>query len=93
MRFLLLRRGAGENDHVLTYIACVAGNIATGILYAVSFGIGAAFPPIVLGALVGILPERIFRTAKLRRIFQAVCGGVLILFGFQLIYYVSHLLR
>ena len=78
---------------VLTYIACVADNIATGILYAVSFGIGAAFPPIVLGALVGILPERIFRTAKLRRIFQVVCGVVLILFGLQLIYYVSYLLR
>jgi sulfite exporter TauE/SafE len=77
---------------VLTYIACVAENIASGILYAVSFGIGAAFPPIVLGALVGILPERIFRTAKLRRIFQVVCGVVLILFGLQLVYYVLNLL-
>ncbi len=77
---------------VLTYIACIAENIVSGILYAISFGIGAAFPPIILGALVGILPERIFRTAKLRRIFQVVCGVVLILFGLQLIYYVSNLL-
>ena len=77
---------------VLTYIACIAGNIVLGILYALSFGIGAACSPILLGALVGILPERIFRRAKLRRVFQVVCGSVLILFGLQLIYYVRSLL-
>ena len=77
---------------VLTYIACVAENIVSGILYALSFGIGAAFPPIVLGALVGIFPQKLLRTAKLRRGFQVVCGVVLILFGLQLIYYVRNLL-
>lgn len=76
---------------VLTYIACVADNIGWGILYALSFGIGAAVAPIILGALVGILPEKLFKSAKLLRVFQIVCGAVLILFGLQLIYYVLNL--
>ena len=77
---------------VLTYIGCVAENVASGILYALSFGIGAAVAPIVLGSLTGIIPEKLVRSAKLLRTFQIVCGSVLILFGFQLIYYVSNLL-
>ncbi|MCK4427532.1 MAG: sulfite exporter TauE/SafE family protein, partial [candidate division Zixibacteria bacterium] len=77
---------------VLTYIACVADNIGLGILYALSFGVGAAVAPIILGALVGILPEKLFKSAKLLRVFQIVCGAVLILFGLQLIYYVLNLL-
>ncbi|MCK4223708.1 MAG: sulfite exporter TauE/SafE family protein [candidate division Zixibacteria bacterium] len=77
---------------VLTYIACVADNIGLGILYALSFGIGAAVAPIILGALVGILPEKLFKSAKLLKAFQIICGTVLILFGLQLIYYVLNLL-
>lgn len=77
---------------ILTYIACVADNIGLGILYAVLFGIGAAAPPIVLGGLVGIIPDKLLRSAKLRRGFQVVCGAVLIIFGLQLIYYVLNLI-
>ena len=77
---------------VLTYIACTAGNIVSGALYALSFGIGTAFSAIAVTALAGVFPERIFKGAKLRRAFQIVCGVVLILFGAQLIYYVQDLL-
>ncbi len=74
---------------VLTYIACTAGNLASGALYALSFGIGTAFSAIAVSALTGLFPERIFRGRRPRRVFQIVCGAVLILFGAQLIYYVQ----
>ncbi len=77
---------------VLTYIACVAENaVLVGILYAVVFAIGTAIAPIALGALMGIIPGKLFKSAKLLRAFQVVCGVALILFGFQLTYYVLRL--
>lgn len=77
---------------VLTYIACVAEHIVLGVAYAVSFGIGASFAPIVLGAAAGVLPERVFATGRRRRAFQVVCGAILIAFGVELLYYVLHVL-
>jgi len=71
---------------ILTYIACKTEHIATGMLYAVSFGVGAAVAPIVLGAVTGILPEKLVRSTKSRKVFQFVCGSVLIAFGLELIY-------
>ena len=78
---------------VLTYIACVAENaVLAGILYAAVFAVGTAIAPIVLGISVGLIPEKLLKGAKLLRTFQVICGVILILFGFQLIYYVSNLL-
>ncbi len=77
---------------ILTYIACVAENaILAGLLYAAVFAVGTAIAPIVLGSLVGIIPEKLFRSEKMLKIFQVVCGVVLSLFGIQLIYYVLNL--
>jgi len=78
---------------ILTYIACVAENaVLAGILYAALFAAGTALAPIVLGSLMGIIPEKLFRSAKLLKTFQVVCGVVLVFFGFQLIYYVLNLI-
>jgi len=78
---------------ILTYIACVAENaVLTGILYAAFFAAGTALAPIALGSLMGIIPEKLFRSAKLLKTFQVVCGVVLVFFGFQLIYYVLNLI-
>ncbi|MBA7596124.1 hypothetical protein ES703_03093 [subsurface metagenome] len=78
---------------VLTYIACVAENtVLLGILYAGCFAIGTAIAPIVLGTLMGIIPGKIFKSDKLLKAFQIVCGVVLLFFGFQLIYYLLNLL-
>jgi sulfite exporter TauE/SafE len=75
---------------ILTYIACIAEKIVPlGILYAALFATGTAIAPIVLGTLMGIVPERLVRGEKPRRIFQVICGILLILSGGQLIYYVS----
>jgi len=76
---------------ILTYIACVAEDaILAGILYAGLFAIGTAVAPMVLGTLMGIVPGKLLRSAKLYKTFQVACGIVLVLFGFQLIYYVVH---
>jgi len=78
---------------ILTYIACVAENaVLAGILYAALFAAGTALAPMVLGSLMGIIPEKLFRSAKLLKTFQVVCGVVLVFFGFQLIYYVLNLI-
>jgi len=74
---------------ILTYIACVAENaVLSGILYAAVFAAGTAIAPIVLGTLMGIIPGKLFKSTKWLRAFQVICGVVLILFGFQLTYYV-----
>jgi sulfite exporter TauE/SafE len=78
---------------ILTYIACVAENaVFLGILYAALFAAGTALAPMVLGSLMGIIPEKLLRSAKLLKTFQVVCGVVLVFFGFQLIYYVLNLI-
>jgi len=78
---------------ILTYIACVAENdVLAGVWYATVFALGTAIAPIVLGAFMGFLPGKVLRSMKLLKTFQAVCGVILILFGFQLLYYVVHVL-
>ena len=74
---------------ILTYIACAAENdVLAGMWYAMVFALGTAIAPIVLGAFTGFIPGKVLKSSKLLKTFQAVCGVVLILFGFQLLYYV-----
>jgi uncharacterized membrane protein len=78
---------------ILTYIACVAENaVLAGMWYATIFALGTAIAPIALGAFMGFIPGKVLNSLKLLKIFQAVCGVILILFGFQLLYYVLHVL-
>lgn len=77
---------------ILTYIACVAEDtVLAGVLYAALFATGTAVAPMVLGILMGIIPGKLLRSDRLYKTFQVVCGVVLVLFGFQLIYYVLNL--
>ncbi|MEA3490264.1 MAG: sulfite exporter TauE/SafE family protein [Candidatus Omnitrophota bacterium] len=74
---------------ILTYIAGIAeNNVLAGIMYAVMFATGTAIAPVVLGALAGVLPEKLYRRGKLLRIFQVICGIILAFFGLSFIYYV-----
>ena len=78
---------------ILTYIACIAENaVLAGMWYATVFAFGTAIAPIVLCAFMGLVPGKILKSVKLLKSFQVVCGIVLILFGFQLLYYVLHVL-
>ena len=77
---------------ILTYIACVAEDtVLAGVLYAALFATGTAVAPMVLGTLMGIIPGKLLRSHRLYKTFQVVCGVVLVLFGFQLIYYVLNM--
>jgi threonine/homoserine/homoserine lactone efflux protein len=79
---------------ILTYIACVAEHaVLKGVWYAVSFALGTAIAPIVLGSLTSIIPERLLSSPRLLRAFQVLCGVVLILFGTRLLYYVFDLIK
>jgi len=74
---------------ILTYIACIAENkIFVGILYATIFAAGTAIAPLVLGTLMGIISEKLLKSATLLKIFRIICGTVLVLFGLHLLYYV-----
>ncbi len=77
---------------ILSYIACTATSLLYGVLYALSFGIGTMVSVIVLGTLAGFLPGSIFTAPRHLKVFRIVCGVILILFGFQLIYYLWQLL-
>jgi len=78
---------------ILNYIACIAENdVLAGMWYATVFALGTAIAPIVLGDFMGFLPGKVLKSMKLLKTFQAVCGVILILFGFQLLYYVVHVL-
>jgi sulfite exporter TauE/SafE len=77
---------------ILTYIACVATNALYGIVYALCFGVGTVVPLMILGPLVGFLPEKTFKSATPLRVFKAICGAILILFGLQLFYSVWQVL-
>ncbi len=76
---------------ILTYIACVAENaVLKGMWYATVFAAGTSVAPIVLGSLTGIIPAQLSNSGKLFRIFQVICGLVLVGFGLQLLYYILH---
>jgi len=77
---------------ILTYIACTATNVLSGMVYALSFGVGTVVPLMILGPLVGFLPEGVFKSATPLRVFRAMCGAILILFGLQLFYSVWQML-
>lgn len=79
---------------ILTYIACVAENaVLKGVWYAVSFALGTAIAPIVLGTLSGIIPAKLLRSGKLLKAFQVICGLVLIVFGTRLLYFVFDVIK
>lgn len=79
---------------ILTYIACVAENaVLKGVWYAVSFALGTAIAPIVLGTLSGVIPAKLLRSGKLLKAFQVICGLVLIVFGARLLYFVFDVIK
>ena len=71
---------------ILTYIACTVTNVFEGVAYALCFGIGTIVPVMILGPLAGLLPEKVFKSSAHLRVFKIACGGILILFGLQLLY-------
>lgn len=90
--FLIGIAPCGPYIAILTYIACIAeGIVFKGILYAVMFAAGTAVALLILSTLMGVIPGKLFKSDKLHKGFQVVCGLILIFFGLQLIYSIFNL--
>ena len=71
---------------VLTYIAVTSKGPLLGMFYSLCFGIGPAVitPIILMGILAGVVPSAVFRTPRIYRFFQLMCGVLLLFYGIRL---------
>ncbi|MCX5695122.1 MAG: sulfite exporter TauE/SafE family protein [Candidatus Omnitrophica bacterium] len=70
---------------MFTYTGLVSQNILENLLYTLAFGLGTVLSPlIILVALAGILP-RLVRGALPMKLFNIICGLIIIILGLQLI--------
>jgi len=67
---------------ILVQIAILSEKFYIGALYGFTFGIGTVLSPLLLlGALAPVLPARLLKTEKANIVFNAICGGLLVLVG------------
>ena len=67
---------------ILIEIALLSERILIGALYGFTFGIGTVLSPLLLlGALAPVLPGRLLQSDVANRIFNSVCGVLLVLVG------------
>ena len=72
---------------VLTEIMFLAEEFYQGFLYGFAFGIGTVISPLLLlGALAPLIPAKLIKTDKAMKIFNVVCGALLILVGLYIIW-------
>jgi len=72
---------------VLTEIMFMADRFYSGFIYGFAFGLGTVVSPLLLmGALAPLIPGKLIRSDKAMRIFNAVCGGLLIMVGIYIIW-------
>ena len=77
---------------ILTYIAYDVSGPIQGVIYALFFGAGTAIPIMILGTLASFLPSKTLRSDRNLRAFRVVCGAILMILGFQIMYGISQLL-
>jgi len=71
---------------VLSYVVLVAGSWHKGLIYSLSFGLGTLISPlIVLVLLASMVPKLFSENAKFMKLFQKICGLIIILLGLELI--------
>ncbi len=70
----------------LSYIGLISASWPAALLYGLSFGIGTLFSPLMaLTIFAGVIPGFFLRTNNLyRRIFNLICGLIIILLGLRL---------
>jgi len=72
---------------ILMEIALISEHIWIGALYGATFGIGTVISPLlILGALAGGLPTAFIHNEKIFRIFNVICGILLILVGLYILF-------
>lgn len=78
---------------ILTYIAYVATNPVQGVIYAISFGIGTSIPIITLGTLTGLVSESLSKLGRYMKLFRMICGAIIVIFGYHLLYSILIIIR
>lgn len=72
---------------VLTEIMFLAEKFYQGFLYGFAFGVGTVISPLLLaGALVPLIPAKFIRADKSSRMFNFICGVLLILVGVYIVW-------
>lgn len=72
---------------ILSYIGLISKTGLTSLLYSLFFGLGTILSPLIfLIILAGLIPKLLIdRTAIYYRIFNIICGLIIIFLGIQLI--------
>jgi sulfite exporter TauE/SafE len=72
---------------ILSYVGLVSKSWLQSLAYILSFGCGTLISPLILlMGFVGLIPRLgVTSQAALGRVFNLVCGAIIIYFGFQLI--------
>lgn len=72
---------------VLTEIMFMVEEFYQGFLYGAAFGVGTVLSPLLLlGALAPVFPSKFIKTEKAGKVFNAVCGFLLIAVGIYIIW-------
>ncbi|MBU1026990.1 MAG: sulfite exporter TauE/SafE family protein [Candidatus Margulisbacteria bacterium] len=72
---------------VLTEIMFLAEKFYQGFLYGFAFGIGTVISPLLLlGALAPLIPAKFIKTDKAMRVFNIICGALLVIVGLYIIF-------
>jgi sulfite exporter TauE/SafE len=72
---------------VLTEIMFLAKNLFQGLLFGFAFGIGTLISPLLLlGALAPVIPAKLFRSERAGKIFNALCGILLVGIGIYIVW-------
>jgi len=71
---------------VLSYIGLIGGTWGKSVLYSAAFGLGTIFSPLlVLVVFAGLIPRSLITGKSFVRIFNAVCGAVIVVLGVLLL--------
>ena len=72
---------------VLTEIMFLAEEFYQGFVYGFAFGIGTVISPLLLlGALAPLIPAKLIKSEKSIKIFNFICGVLLVLVGIYIIW-------
>jgi len=69
----------------LSYVGLVSKSWGEGLLYSFSFGLGTLISPLIfLVILAGLIPKIMRERNIFQRVFNSICGLIIILLGLQL---------
>lgn len=72
---------------ILTEIMFLSKTFYEGFVMGLAFGVGTVISPLLLlGALTPVIPSKLFRSDRAFRVFNFLCGFLLVVVGFYIIW-------